>query len=1017
MEFLTELINDNIELLSFAYGVVFIFMGAALANRHELGRTLSVPVGLLAVFGLTHGLGEWLLTWTLIRGALPPVTVIRLVAVAAAGVVLIQFARRLVLVVMDESRRADVIGRWLGPGVPIFFAAIAVVFFGISGFSVASASQFVTLGLLVPGMALCAGAFLLTGVKKSRYLREAGGLHYVALAATALGFLTVITGFVSFDWHGTVRAGLDAESIAVPVLLARLLVGALAVVAIVGLAGALRRHSQRTLINALERANNRNRGILDTAAEGILELDPFGLILFANPAATRLLGYEDGEFANTFLRALFDHHDVDGESARLENKLLKAVRNGESISGDDQRFRCKDGSFVPVEYTCTPLRQAGRLLGTVITFSDISHRLQLMRLIKETQRIAQIGGWEFDPSAARLRWTDETCRIHGLQPGTSVSLERAISYCCSDHRDVFRDAIDIGVRAGESFDIEVELDTGAEQRVWVRIQGKAIEHDGNGFRLSGTYQDITDRKLSEQALRDSREFYELILDTIPIRIAYAHADETIGYVNHAYEEWFGQPRAKLEGAKISDIVTEEAYREVRPRIREVLFGETVSFKVETERDGESRRLEIHYLPHVSRQGEILGFFSVTQDVTEHDALEEKLIQAQKMEAMGQLTGGVAHDFNNLLGVIMGNLQLLERPLRDDKKLHKKVRTATRAAMRGADLTRRLLAFSRRQRLEPKVVDLNGLIAGLDELLRRSLGENVDIVTTFVGDLWPTMIDPGQLENAMVNLAINARDAMTGLGELVISTSNEEVDEAQAARHGDAVPGDYVMVSVADTGCGIPGEYLDRVFQPFFTTKEVGKGSGLGLSMVYGFVEQSGGFVAIESEVGMGTEIRLYLPRAREESIDPREETAMHRFMPGGEETILVVEDEDDVRETVLALLEELGYRTLEAADGNTALGIVQSGRHIDLLLTDVMMPGGIDGPELAVRTQKLRPELKILFTSGFADGKVMKRIDQVSGSALIAKPYRNEELALRIRQILDGNGEYDSQTKSTAGPR
>jgi CheY-like chemotaxis protein len=388
-----------------------------------------------------------------------------------------------------------------------------------------------------------------------------------------------------------------------------------------------------------------------------------------------------------------------------------------------------------------------------------------------------------------------------------------------------------------------------------------------------------------------------------------------------------------------------------------------------------------------------------------------------MEAMGQLTGGVAHDFNNLLGVIMGNLQLLERPLRDDPKLHRKVRTATRAAMRGADLTQRLLAFSRHQRLEPKVVDLNGLIAGLDELVRRSLGENVDVATSFSGKLWPTLIDPGQLENAMVNLAINARDAMEGCGELAISTCNEKVDAEFASRFSGAVAGDYVVVSVADNGSGIPEEYLDRVFQPFFTTKEVGKGSGLGLSMVYGFVEQSGGFVAIDSEVGRGTDIRLYLPRAAEESVEPREETAMHRFMPGGDETVLVVDDEDDVRETVLALMDELGYRSLAAADGAAALAIVASDEPIDLLLTDVMMPGELDGPALAERTREVRPGMKILFTSGFADGKVLKRIDRITGSALIAKPYRNEELALRIRQTLDEDGANESQSQSTAGSR
>ncbi len=1015
MEFVTQLVKNNLELLSFAYGVVFVFMGAALASQRAVGRGLQIPVWLLATFALLHGFGEWLFTWTLVRGDFAPVSYLRLLVIAVSGVILIEFSRRLALAAIDESRSPTDFGHPLGPATQVLFAVTGLAYLAVAGLSFASFSQFALLGLLVPGLLLCAVAFSVTAAKRSRGLRDAGGLHYVVLAAAGCGLLTVITGFAGFDWRDLFGVGVAAEVLALPVLFSRLLVAALFAVAVVGLMGALRRFEQSNLILALERANKRNRGILDTAAEGIVELDTSGLILFANPAATGLLGYETGNFSNTYFRALLDQNDDGTEPGGADKKLLSAVRNGVPVTGDDQRFLCRDGRSIPVEYTCTPVMQEGRLLGTVVTFSDITHRLRLTRLIKETQHIAQVGGWELDPSSGKLHWTTETYRIHELSPGTRVSVQEAIDFCRKRHREVLQAAIEEGVNDGHGFDLEVELQTGEERRVWVRVQGKAYERDGNKYRLSGIYQDITERKRSERALRDSREFYELILDTIPIRIAYSDADETIRYLNHAYEQWFDKPRSELVGASISDIVSADAYREVRPRIREVLYGEKVRFKVETERDGDSRRLEIHYLPHVSRDGEIMGFFSVTQDVTEHEALEEKLLQAQKMEALGQLTGGVAHDFNYLLGVIMGNLQLLERPLRDDPKLHRKVRTATRAAMRGADLTQRLLAFSRHQRLEPKVVDLNSLISGLDELLRRSLGENVDIATSFSGRLWPTMIDPGQLENAMVNLAINARDAMDDGGELAISTSNEAVDDAFAARYGDACPGDYVMISVADNGSGIAEEYLDRVFQPFFTTKEVGKGSGLGLSMVYGFVEQSGGFVAIDSEVGRGTDIRLYLPRAEEGCVEPREETAMHRFMPGGDETVLVVDDEEDVRETVLALMDELGYRTFSAADGVSALAIVESDERIDLLLTDVMMPGELDGPALAERTQQVRPDMKILFTSGFADGKVLQRIDRISGSALIAKPYRNEELALRIRQTLDEDGENESQSQSTTG--
>ena len=527
---------------------------------------------------------------------------------------------------------------------------------------------------------------------------------------------------------------------------------------------------------------------------------------------------------------------------------------------------------------------------------------------------------------------------------------------------------------------------------------------------------MTERKVQEQVLRDTKEFYELILDSIPIRIAHIRADGRVGYVNRSYESWFAKPRTKLLGRHIKEVMSAEAYQEIRPHMKQVLRGEPVTFQASSVRAGETVRLAVHYLPNCNRDGEVAGFFSVVQDVTDYKELEAKLVQAQKMEAVGQLTGGLAHDFNNLLGVILGNLQLLERPLRKDERMHKKVKTATRAAMRGADLTRRLLAFSRRQMLEPKVVNLNQLLGNLDELVRRTLGEGVDIETRFQEGSWPTNVDPSQLETAILNLAINARDAMPQGGRISIATGNATLSKAQCQRIGDLAPGDYATVSVEDTGCGMTAEVLRQVFEPFFTTKDVGKGSGLGLSMVYGFVEQSGGGVHIESEPGLGTTVTLYLPKAQQMDADPVEETAVHRFMPGGREVILVVEDEDDVRETVVNLLGELGYEILEAANGPAALRLVETRPDIDLLFSDIRMPGGLHGPDLARMARDVRPNLKVLFTSGYAEGDVMRRGDAIAGAELIQKPYRNEELAVKLRMLLDKEEDnVPEQSKSSAG--
>jgi CheY-like chemotaxis protein len=370
-----------------------------------------------------------------------------------------------------------------------------------------------------------------------------------------------------------------------------------------------------------------------------------------------------------------------------------------------------------------------------------------------------------------------------------------------------------------------------------------------------------------------------------------------------------------------------------------------------------------------------------------------------MEAIGQLTGGIAHDFNNLLGVVLGNLQLLERSLAESPSLARKVHTAMRAAVRGADLTRRLLTFARRQIFDPTVVDLNRQLAAFKDLLQRTLGESIEVCVEPSPDIWHVRIDIGQFESAILNLAINARDAMPEGGRLTVRSENVVLDAAFCREHPEVEPGEYVVTSVSDTGTGIDPEILERVFEPFFTTKESGKGSGLGLAMVHGFAEQAGGIATIESEKGGGTTVRIFLPRCRAEQVD-REDTIITKVAPGGNETILVVEDDADLRETVVTALSQLGYRALAAANAEAAMRILMGPEHIDLLFTDVMMPGGMLGPTLAKRARELRPDIEVLFTTGYVDTTALSGTG-LSSTDIIHKPYRNEELAMRIRYVLD----------------
>ncbi|PWG65888.1 hypothetical protein DEM34_00480 [Spiribacter halobius] len=398
-------------------------------------------------------------------------------------------------------------------------------------------------------------------------------------------------------------------------------------------------------------------------------------------------------------------------------------------------------------------------------------------------------------------------------------------------------------------------------------------------------------------------------------------------------------------------------------------------------------------------GQAVRMLGSITDVTEQRELERRVRQSQKLEAVGQLTGGVAHDFNNLLTVILGNAEVLGESLRHDPPLRQLAEMTGSAAERGAELTSRLLAFSRQQALEPKVVDLNRLLASLDGLLRRTLPESIDIELVRGGGLWLAEVDPGQLEVALLNLAVNARDAMPGGGHLTIETANSRLDAEYARHHQELRPGQYVQVSFSDTGAGMSPEVVEQAFEPFFTTKEVGRGSGLGLSMVYGFVKQSGGHAKIYSEPDQGTTVKLYFPRVNAKAA--AEAPPEVEIVAGGHEHILVVEDDDLVREYLSGQLVSLGYRVTSSASGPEALEQLRARDDVDLLLTDVVMPGGMNGRELADQALVLRPGLKVLFTSGYTENAIVHQGRLDPGVQLLGKPYRRQDLAERVRQVLD----------------
>jgi PAS domain S-box-containing protein len=421
------------------------------------------------------------------------------------------------------------------------------------------------------------------------------------------------------------------------------------------------------------------------------------------------------------------------------------------------------------------------------------------------------------------------------------------------------------------------------------------------------------------------------------------------------------------------------------------------------RDGSTFPMELSVGEAKQEGGSI--FVGIIRDITERKRTEEQLVQAQKMEMVGQLSGGIAHDFNNLLTVIIGNADLLGEKLKARPDLRQYCRAILSAGERGSELTRRLLAFSRRQELQPSVIDCNRLVESMQILLHRTLRENIEIGTVLDPKLVRAYADPAQLESAVLNLALNAQDAMPGGGSLSIATSNALLDERYREQNPEVPPGVYVHISVTDNGHGMPADVLKRVFEPFFTTKDVGKGSGLGLSMVYGFIKQSGGHVAIYSEPSLGTTVKLYLPVAKSsamEQVDARQDThGADSQQPRGHESILVVEDDGFVRGYAVGALESLGYRVLTAADGHEALDrLGNMSEKIDLIFSDIVMPG-LGGWELAQSALGLRPGLKILLTSGYPLETARLQTQRNVKLVVLSKPYRKAELAKMIRETLD----------------
>ncbi|GIZ51776.1 histidine kinase [Noviherbaspirillum aridicola] len=543
-----------------------------------------------------------------------------------------------------------------------------------------------------------------------------------------------------------------------------------------------------------------------------------------------------------------------------------------------------------------------------------------------------------------------------------------------------------------------------------------VLHDPEGrfIGYAKVTRDLTERRIAREALDASEQRFRLLVQGVTDYAIYMlDPDGIISNWNYGAQRIKGYPEADVIGTHFSRFYTEEDRAAGEPRRALDIAASTGKYEREgwrVRRDGTRFMASVLIQPIRDERNQLVGFSKITRDITEKRKAEEqlekarvRLAHAQRLEAIGKLTGGVAHDFNNALQIIGGNLQLLQPRVEGDEQARRHLALAQEGVERGTRLSSQLLAFARRQPLQPRVTNLARLMRAIDALLRRALGDSISIHTHVADDLWNTLVDPSQLENVILNIALNSRDAMGGDGQLTIELGNAMLAGEPLVGASDVVPGDYVMLAITDTGCGMSPEVLDRVFEPFYTTKAEGEGTGLGLSMAYGFVQQSGGQIKIYSEPGHGTTVRIYLPR----SLEQEEEAPARSSGPvvGGDETVLVVEDDPRVQLTVVEMLAGLGYRVLKADDAQAALSIIRSGLPVDLMFTDVVMPGPLRSTDMVRQARRHQPTMAVLFTSGYTQNAIVHggRLDP--GIELLSKPYRREDLARKVREMLSARAE------------
>lgn len=744
------------------------------------------------------------------------------------------------------------------------------------------------------------------------------------------------------------------------------------------------------------------RSITDTTSAGIIVFQDDKFV-YANRAMELITGYPPEEIIGKQFWTF-----VHPEHRNLIRERGFARQRGEKLPNRYEfKILTKFGEEKWIDTAAVLTEWKGKP-AVVATIFDITERKRAEEDLRESERrFAEL----FDNASDVVYVHDLDGNILALNRAgeiiTGYSREEALTMNVSqvvapEYLQTIREMVDAKLRGQPRTTYEVQLIKKDGTRIFVEVSSQIIYQNGKPFAVEGVARDVTERKKIEV----ERDRLIMALEHSADAIVITDADANIQYVNPAFERITGYSREEVLGKNPRILKSgkhgPEFYKDMWDTISR---GDVWTGRITNRKKDGSLYMERCTISSVrDSSGRIVNYVAVKRDITERVALEERLRQSQKMEAVGQLAGGVAHDFNNILTAISGYSDLLLRNLKDGDPKRAYAAEIKKASERAAALTQQLLAFSRRQVISPKVVNLNNIVKDMARMLGRIIGENIDLVTLLSEDLWNVKVDPNQIEQVIMNLSVNAKDAMPDGGKLIIETANVHLDEEYAKIHAPLQPGPYVMLAITDTGCGMDAETLSHIFEPFFTTKEKGKGTGLGLATVYGIVKQSDGYIWVYSEPGKGTTFKIYFPPVWEEL--SKEDTSEHPISDlTGKETILLVEDETSVRQLLKNVLEMHGYKVLDAGNGKDALAVADEYKgDIHLLITDVVMPG-MGGPALSEKILQTRPNMKVIYMSGYTNDALLHCGDLKESALYLQKPFPLTSLVEKAREILNGSGE------------